>query len=126
MAHYAIIDNNNIVVNVFPGKDEDEAPGNWETFYSNETGLKVKRTSYNTTANTHKEDGTPFRKNYAGVGYTWDELADAFIPPKPFASWILDGKTFTWEAPISMPTDDKKYYWQEKDTKWVEVPTKSE
>jgi hypothetical protein len=78
------------------------------------------QTSYNTHGGKHPE-GRPLRKNYAGVGYSYDEQRDAFIPPQPFASWLLNEDTCLWEAPVAMPTDDKKYAWDEESVSWKEV-----
>jgi len=77
-----------------------------------------KQTSYNTRAGVHKLDGTPFRKNYAGIGYTYDEDRDAFIPPKPYSSWVLDEETCNWEAPVVYPDDGKFYNWNETNQTW--------
>lgn len=77
------------------------------------------QTSYNTSGGQHPE-GRPLRKNYAGIGFTYDETRDAFIPPKPFASWVLNEDTCLWEAPVAMPTDGKFYTWDEATTSWVE------
>jgi hypothetical protein len=90
MAHYAFLDDNNIVVKVLPGKDENTEGVDWEEYYGNFTGLTCKRTSYNTFGNQHNLDGTPYRGNYAGIGYTYDEVNDVFIAPQP----IIEGKTF--------------------------------
>jgi hypothetical protein len=79
------------------------------------------QTSYNTQGGVHKLGGTPLRKNYAGIGYTYDVNRDAFIPPKPFNSWVLNEDTCLYEAPTAMPTDDKKYSWDENTTSWVEI-----
>ena len=78
------------------------------------------QTSYNTYGGQHPE-GRPLRKNYAGIGYTYDELRDAFIPPQPYQSWVLDDDTCLWNAPIPMPTDGKLYNWDELTLNWVEV-----
>jgi hypothetical protein len=78
------------------------------------------QTSYNTFGGQHPE-GRPLRKNYAGIGFTYDVGRDAFIPPKPFASWVLNETTCLWDAPISYPTDDKQYVWDEATTLWVEL-----
>jgi len=78
------------------------------------------QTSYNTHGGKHPE-GRPLRKNYAGVGYAYDSARDAFIPPQPFASWLLNEDTCLWEAPVAMPTDDKKYAWDEESVSWKEV-----
>ena len=78
------------------------------------------QTSYNTYGGQHPQ-GRPLRKNYAGVGYTYDTDRDAFIPPKPFASWSLNETTCLWDAPTPIPTDDKRYAWDEPTTSWIEV-----
>jgi hypothetical protein len=80
------------------------------------------RTSYNTTGGTHRLGGTPFRKNYAGVGCTYDKTRDAFLPVKEFPSWVLNEDTCIYESPIPMPNDDKRYTWDEENTQWVETP----
>lgn len=98
MAHYAQLNSENIVVSVFVGRDEDdlaEGVTDWEDYYAPE-GFTVKRTSYNTRGNVHITGGIPFRGNYAGIGYTYDENLDAFIPPKPGDDWVLDEETFAW------------------------------
>jgi hypothetical protein len=77
-----------------------------------------KQTSYNTHRGVHDKDGTPFRKNHAGIGYTYDEDRDAFIPKKPYNSWILNEQTCLWESPIPMPTDGQKYIWNEQNQTW--------
>ncbi len=77
-----------------------------------------KQTSYNTFAGEHKLGGTPFRKNYAGVGYTYDQTKDAFIPPKPFASWTLNETTCQWEAPVALPDTENSYNWNEETQQW--------
>jgi hypothetical protein len=78
------------------------------------------QTSYNTHANQHPE-GRPLRGNYAGIGYTYDKLNDVFIAPQPFPSWILNIGTWTWEAPVPYPNDNKRYLWQEVTVSWVET-----
>lgn len=126
MAHYAVIDENNIVTQVIVGRDEDEVVdgiSDWEAYYGELLGGRCLRTSYNTIAGTHTNGGEPFRGNYAGIGYTYDEALDAFIPPKPFESWVLNETTFTWEAPIPMPQDGAYYKWDETSGDWVEVIT---
>lgn len=121
MAHYAIIDNDNKVTSVFVGKDENETLPegytSWEQYYG---GLK---TSYNTFAGEHQLGGTPYRKNMAAVGYSYDVDLDAFIPPQPFASWILNEDKCIWEPPIPMPEHNinKMYFWLEADQRWSEV-----
>ena len=79
------------------------------------------QTSYNTHGGQHPE-GRPLRKNYAGLGYSYDAQRDAFIPPKPFASWSLNETTCLWDAPTPMPTDNKMYRWNEEQLAWVETP----
>lgn len=119
MAHYAFLDENNIVVEVIVGKKENEDGVDWEQHYGNFRGLVCKRTSYNTIGGQHPEN-KPFRKNYAAIGYSYNEVLDAFIPPKPFASWILNEETCLWEAPIPYPDDGKSYGWNEETLSWVE------
>lgn len=121
MGHYAFLDGNNIVTEVITGKDEGEDGINWEQWYGEFRGQVCKRTSYNTSGGVHSSGGTPFRKNYAGIGYRYDEARDAFIPPKPFASWVLNEDTCLWEAPIAYPNDGKFYSWDEEAQNWVEV-----
>jgi len=123
MAHYAVLDENNIVVDMFVGKDEDEIvldengnPYNWEVYYG------AKRTSYNTFHGVHKLGGTPFRINYAGLGYTYDESKDAFIPPKPFPSFLFNEEICDWKAPIEVPNEEGKFFvWNEEIVNWVEI-----
>ena len=80
-----------------------------------------KKTSYNTKGGVHLLGGTPFRKNYGGIGFTYDQTKDAFIPPKPFDSWTLNETTCIWEAPVAYPSDDKDYEWDESSTSWKEI-----
>jgi hypothetical protein len=96
MAHYAFIDENYVVTEVITGKDETNF--DWEQHYGSLRGLLCKRTSYNTVGGQHPE-GKPFRKNYAGIGYTYDPVRDAFIPPKPKDNWVLNEETCQWEDP---------------------------
>jgi hypothetical protein len=119
MAHYAFLDENNIVVEVITGKDESDTSYDWEEWYSNFRGKPCKRTSYNTQGNTHIKGGTPYRKNYAGIGYTYDPDRDAFIPPRPYDSWILNEDTCLWDAPVPYPTDGNYYVWEEETLSWV-------
>ena len=113
----------NIVTEVITGKDETDGPTNWEIHYGNIREQVCKRTSYNTRGGVHSQGETPFRKNYAGIGYTYDFGRDAFIPPKPFPSWTLDSNTCLWEAPVEMPSDGKLYTWDEENQIWVEDGT---
>jgi hypothetical protein len=110
MAHYAFLSNENIVTEVIIGIDESELIEglNPETWYGNFRGQSCKRTSYNGN----------IRKNYAGIGYTYDAERDAFIPPKPFDSWLLVEETCQWEAPVAYPTDGFTYYWNESELDW--------
>ena len=121
MAHYAFLNMQNIVTEVIAGKDETEGPTNWEIHYGNLREQVCKRTSYNTAAGEHKGGGTPFRKNYAGIGYTYDYARDAFIAPQPYASWILDSNKCIWEPPVEYPSDGKRYTWNEDTTSWDEI-----
>jgi hypothetical protein len=109
MAHYAILDSNNIVTQVIVGKNEyDMLNGmlvDWEAYYGG------KRTSYNCN----------IRKNYAGIGYKYDSQRNAFIPPQPFPSWTLNEDTCLWDAPTPYPTDGERYQWDEPTTSWVVI-----
>ena len=117
MAHFAQINENNIVVQVITAGNEYELNG--EDLYQQITGKVWKRTSYNTQAGVHTQGGIPYRKNYAGIGYTYDEVRDAFIPPKPFNSWILNEASCLWEPPIAYPEDGNVYVWSEATQEWV-------
>ena len=115
MAHFAKIENGTVTqVNVI---DEDYFAENRETRY---TGQWVQ-TSYNTQGGVHLLGGTPLRKNYAGIGYVYDEARDAFYAPQPYPSWTLNEDTCLWESPVPMPTDDKMYTWNEDNQNWEEV-----
>lgn len=117
MAHYAFLDKNYLVTDVIVGKDESNY--DWEAHYGQIRGQLCKRTSYNTYGGEHQTGGTPFRKNYAGVGYRYDPELDAFIPPKPYASWVLNQQTCLWQAPVSMPNDNRQYKWDETTINWI-------
>jgi hypothetical protein len=119
MAHYAFLDQNNIVTEVIVGKNEGEENINWEQHYGNFRGQVCKRTSYNTQGGIHKSGGTPFRKNYAGIGFQYDQTRDAFIAPKPFNSWVLNETTCQWEAPVARPQDGNIYIWNEETQSWT-------
>ena len=119
MAHYAFLDENNIVTEVIVGKNESEESTDWEVHYGNFRGQTCKRTSYNTQGGVHSGGGTPFRKNYAGIGYTYDLGRDAFIAPQPYPSWLLDEATCLWGAPVPMPGDGAFYKWDEDSLQWV-------
>ena len=118
MAHYAELNENNVVLQVIVGVDE---PHDGEAIYAQTTGKVWKKTSYNTSGGVHLLGGTPLRKNYAGIGFTYDAQRDAFIPPQPFPSWVLDESRCQWDAPIPMPTDNKSYSWDEQNCQWVEI-----
>lgn len=115
MAHFAKV-NNGIVEQVIVAEPEffdtfvDSSPGQWI------------QTSYNTHGGVHANGGTPLRKNYAGIGYSYDAQRDAFIPPKPYASWLLNEDTCLWDAPVAMPTDGGRYTWNEATQAWDAVP----
>jgi hypothetical protein len=123
MAHYAFLDSNNIVIEVITGVDEDvtqidldgtQVGGSqeaWEIFYGNIKNQICKRTSYNGN----------YRKNYAGIGYKYDQERDAFIPPKPFNKWVLNEDTCIWESPVPYPNDDKRYVWNDNKGVWEEL-----
>jgi len=124
MAHYALLDDNNIVTQVIVGRDEDDLPEgitSWEDYYGNFHGQTCKRISYNTRGNQHTLGGTPFRGNYAGIGYRYDDTLDAFIPPSPFPSWTLDETTCLWVAPVPYPDDGQPYVWDENLLNWTPV-----
>ena len=125
MAHYALINNDNIVVQVITGVDEDviqiDSDGTpvggsaeaWEDFYASQSwnaGLRCKRTSYN----------SKIRKQYAGIGFTYSDDADVFIAPQPYPSWSLDDN-YDWQPPTPKPTDGKKYAWFEPNRQWIEL-----
>jgi hypothetical protein len=114
MSHYAKV-LNGLVTNVIVAEAEF-----FETFIDSSPGEWIQ-TSYNTHGGQHTLGGTPLRKNYAGIGYTYDKTLDAFIPPKPYASWILDKETCLWNAPIAYPDDNKSYRWNEDTLSWDEV-----
>jgi hypothetical protein len=111
MAHFAKVENN-LVTQVIVAEQDVIDSGLFGTGWV--------QTSYNTHGGQHPEN-RPLRKNYAGVGYTYDATLDAFIPPKPFASWSLNEDTCLWEAPVAMPTDGKLYSWDEEQQDWVEI-----
>ena len=113
MSHFAKVTDGKVTQVIVAEKEffdtyVDSTPGEWI------------QTSYNTQGNQHPE-GRPLRGNYAGIGYTYDRANDVFHAPQPFASWVLDNTTWTWKAPVAMPTDDKMYSWDEAVKNWVEV-----
>ena len=121
MSHFAKVTDGKVTQVIVAEKEffdtyVDSTPGEWI------------QTSYNTRGGVHYgQDGNPdggvaLRGNYAGIGYTYDRTNDVFYPASPYASWVLNNTTWTWEAPVAMPTDGKKYAWDEATTSWVEVP----
>ena len=135
MSHFAKLDENNQVIFVTVGRQEDDG---LEAELSARTGDVYKQTSYNTHGGVHyttdeegnrapSEDQTKaFRKNYAGIGYTYDEERDAFIPPQPYDSWVLNEDTCLWDAPVPYPTDGAVYVWDEEVGDWIEVVNETE
>ena len=121
MAHYALINEEMTVVSVITGVDETTDGVDWEQHYGDFHGLLCKRTSYNTRGGIHSNGGTPFRKNYAGIGYTYDEQRDAFIPPQPHPSWVLNEESCNWEPPVPYPDDGQMYQWDEGSVAWEQV-----
>lgn len=112
MAHFAKVENG-VVTQVIVAEQDVIDSGIF--------GHGWVQTSYNTIANTHTQGKTPLRGNYAGVGYTYDQANDVFYAPQPFPSWVLNNATWTWEAPVAMPTDDKHYSWDEATQSWLET-----
>tara|TARA_B100000795_G_C22731524_1_gene411575 strand:+ start:846 stop:1235 length:390 start_codon:yes stop_codon:yes gene_type:complete len=129
MALFAKLDLNNIVTEVISvhnnellDSDGVEQESLGITFLTNMTGSNSwKQTSYNTFGGDHTLGGTPFRKNYAGIGYVYDESKNAFYTPTPYASWVLNDNTCLWEAPVDKPDDDEEYEWNEDTTSWDAV-----
>jgi len=124
MAHFAKLGTGNVVETVVVvhndvATTEQAGVDFLNTLYN--TRDVWKQTSYNTQGGVHKLDGTPFRKNYAGKGYKYNQTRDAFIPPQPFNSWTLNETTCLWEAPSARPDDDKSYNWNEETTSWDEI-----
>ena len=116
MAHYALLNIKNEVIRVIVGVDEGSNGRTIEEIeqgYAKFTKLKCKKTSYNTRGGVHILGGTPYRKNYAGIGFTYDESRDAFIGPQNFPSWVLNEETCSYEAPIAHPMDGNTYIWDE-------------
>ena len=114
MSHYAKVVDGKVTQVIVAEADffdtfVDSSPGQWI------------QTSYNTHGNQHKAGGTPLRGNYAGIGYTYDPVADVFYAPQPYASWVLSPHTALWEAPVAMPADGKVYEWDEATTSWKEL-----
>jgi hypothetical protein len=130
MAYYAFLDQENIVIEVISGKDEGEDGVDWEQWYGEFRQKNCKRTSYNTHGGIHYNPETfepsldqskAFRKNYAGIGYKYDEQRDAFIAPKPFESWSLNEQTCLWEPPVEMPKEDGPWIWNEQNQSWEKI-----
>jgi hypothetical protein len=110
MAHFAKIKNNKVVQVIVAEQEHiDTLNGEWV------------QTSYNTFGGEHKLGGTPLRKNFAGIGYTYDRVKDAFISPNPYLSWTINETTCLWEAPVAYPDDGKEYIWNETTTSWDEI-----
>jgi len=126
MAHFAKIGPGNIVLRVHAIHNTEastEEAGQEFLRRTHKNKDTYKQTSYNTRGGDHLLGGTPFRKNYAGRGYTYDEAKDAFIAPRPYPSWILNETTCVWEAPVAIPTEpteEKEYKWNESITNWEE------
>jgi len=114
MAHYAKV-TDGIVTKVIVAEADF-----FNTFIDDSAGEWIQ-TSYNTHGGEHTLGGTPLRKNFAGIGFTYDREKDAFIPPQPYASWTLNETTCLWEAPVAYPDDEKEYIWNESITNWTEV-----
>lgn len=125
MAHYAFLDDQNIVTEVITGRNEGELGIDWEQWYGDFRGQLCKRTSYNTRHGIHREGGTPFRKNFAAKGFIYDPELDAFIEPRPYSSWVLNRDTGSYEPPIAYPVgleSHRRYDWDEETVSWVELP----
>jgi len=126
MAHYAILNEQNEVIEVIVGKDETDTEtlpdnfNNWEEYYSNIKNKTVKRTSYNTRNNEHLNGGTAFRGNYAQIGGSYDSESDIFYPPKPFSSFVKDATIADWVGSVEKPDGD--YWWNEETEAWEEYP----
>lgn len=130
MAYFAELNPNNMVLRVLAVANDmikDEQGNEQEQigidFLKSLFGSETiwKQTSYNTSGGVHTQGGTPLRKNYAGIGYTYDSTRDAFIPPKPYNSWVLNETSCLWGAPTPMPNDGKIYSWDEETTTWIEI-----
>lgn len=125
MAHYAFLNEDYVVTEVIVGKDERLF--DWENYYTIKNGQICKRTSYNTKGGIYynsitnlpdEDQSKAFRKNFAGIGYKYDMNLDAFIPPQPYPSWILNEQTCNWESPIPYPNDGNIYNWDETTQSW--------
>lgn len=120
MAHFAQIDGNNLVVQVLV--TDDRKPNEGHDWLVERFGGTWIKTSFNTYGGQHLKGGTPLRKNFAGPDFTYDPDLDAFIPPKPTESWVLNEETCLWESPIPYPDDGKSYVWDEDSVNWIEAP----
>jgi hypothetical protein len=118
MSHWAEIDENNIVLNVLVGNDEE--PDEGESFMKSLSNNRWIKTSYNTYGGVHQNGGTPLRMNYAQINGHYDELKDAFYSVQPYPSWTLNQDTYLWEPPVAYPTDGLQYVWNEETQNWVE------
>ena len=118
MSHFAKLDDNNNVIFVTVGRQEDDGK---EAELCDRTGDRYVQTSYNTHGGVHALGGTPLRKNYAGIGYLYDPIRDAFIPPQPYPSWLLNEETCLWQPPTPYPDDDGMYVWDEEQQQWQSV-----
>tara|TARA_R110000751_G_scaffold172823_1_gene279169 strand:+ start:535 stop:909 length:375 start_codon:yes stop_codon:yes gene_type:complete len=118
MAHYALLNINNKVTNVFVGRDQEESNINWEIYYTNQTNQACKTTSVNTLAGKHKLGGTPFRKNFAAIGFIYDQTRNAFIEKQPHSSWVLNEESCIWEPPVKYPDDGNLYGWNQETQQW--------
>jgi len=126
MAHFAEINKNNIVLRVLVTDNNDpNGDEGYKWLVDNLGGTWIK-TSYNTVGGQHLLEGKPLRKNYAGVGFSYDAQRDAFVPPKPFDSWLLNEETCLWEAPTPKPDDGNKYVWNQQIVNWELVETEEE
>ena len=120
MAHYALLNSANVVTQVITGKDETDTSHDWEEYYGDFHNCTVKRTSYNTLNNSHRNGGTAFRGNYAGIGYTYDATLDVFIPPQTYPSWTMNTASATWVAPSACP-NLSTHTWDEDNQTWTEI-----
>ena len=134
MAHYALLDNNNIVVKIIVGKNENENGIDWEQYYTTSSGYVAKRTSYNTTDGKHwtkgeisNDQSSSFRGNYATIGGIYNEEFDIFVDSKPYPSWTLTSSSYQWQPPVPYPEGDAtgsftgSYSWNEVDQQWDQV-----
>jgi hypothetical protein len=118
MAHWAQLNDKNEVIQVTVGDNNDPNGDEGYQWLIDNLGGTWMKTSYNTIGGIHREGGTPFRKNYGSIGFVYDENRDAFIPPKPFESWILNEETCRWQTPVPMPTEGGPWIWVEEDLNW--------